>query len=369
MLCQGKNLIYRQKSAMLTKSPAKKKKFLNSVNYFRGIAIIIIVLGHCYELSNWNISSNLEKLFYSLTLNGSVYFVFISGFLYRHIFYDRFEYKKFLLKKIQYVLVPYLVCSTLPIIYTVFISDSQPYIPISLSDRPLSAIGWYLITGRVADTYWYVPMAMLLFALSPLVNLIIKSGKVLEVSLFLLPISLIIHRPINNINAVHSLVYYFPLYLIGVWASANHQKITYYLQDNKRKLVLLLWSLGLGIVQVWLLNSSGNFHKEFWSITVPDVNLLQKILLCFLFMSILNRYEESDIGALKQTAATSFAIYFIHPLIIYPVLIIFDRFGISFEGNFFTLVITSFLILATSMAVALGVKAIFKKKSRYLIGW
>ena len=355
---------------MVLESPTtKKRKFLNSINYFRGIAIVIIVLGHCYDLAQWNISSNLEKLFYSFTLNGSVYFVFISGFLYRHIFYDRFDYKKFMLKKAQYVFIPYLVCSTLPIIYGVFISEEKGFLPDSLVDKPLQAIGWYLITGRIADTYWYVPMAMLLFALSPVVNLIIKSGKVLQVSLFLLPISLLVHRPIDNINAVHSLIYYFPLYLIGIWTSINHQKINSYLEDNKHKLILGLGALALGIVQVWLLNSSGNFHKEFWSLTVPDVNLLQKTLLCFLFMSILNRYEQSDISVLKQTAATSFAIYFIHPLLIYPAYSILERLNFNFQGNFFTLIFTSTLVLLVSMAIAFIVKAIFKKNSRYLIGW
>lgn len=355
---------------MVLKSPTTKKKFLNSINYFRGIAIIIIVSGHCYELSQWDISSNLGRFVASLNANGSVYFVFISGFLYRHIFYDRFNYKKFMLKKTQYVFIPYLVCSTLPIIYTVFISDSQPFLPTSLTDKPLLAIiGWYIITGRVADAYWYVPMAMLLFALSPVVNLIIKSQKVLEVSLFLLPISLLIHRPISNINAVQSLIYYFPMYLIGIWASINYQKIISYLGDNKRKLILVVCALALGVVQVWLLNSWGNFHKEFWSITVLDVNLIQKIILCFLFLSILNRYEESDIGVLKHTAATSFAVYFIHPLLIYPLYSISERLNLQFQGNFFTLILASFLVLIASMAVAFTVKAIFKKNSRYLIGW
>ena len=355
---------------MVLKSPTTKKKFLNSINYFRGIAIVIIVSGHCYGLSQWDVSSNLGKFFASLTANGSVYFVFISGFLYRHIFYDRFDYKKFMLKKTQYVFIPYLVCSTLAIIYTVFVRDTQPYLPPSLTDKPLLVIiGWYYITGRAADAYWYVPMAMLLFAISPVVNLIIKSEKVLAVSLFLLPISLLIHRPIGNINAFQSLIYYFPLYLIGIWASINYQKISSNLEDNKRKLMLGICALDLGVVQVWLFDSWGNSHKEFWSITVPEVNLLQKIILCFLFLSILNRYEESEIGVLKQTAATSFAVYFIHPLLIYFAFFISNRLNLQFEGNFFTLILTSFLVQTASMAIAFAVKAIFKKNSRYLIGW
>jgi len=352
---------------MLLESPSKKKKFLNSINYFRGIAIIIIVLGHCYELAHWNISSSAEELFYALSLNGSVYFVFISGFLYRHIFYERFNYQKFMVKKSQYVLLPYLFCSILPISAMMFFLDSR-YLPSSLDDQPLLAVGWYLITKRASFAYWYVPKAMLLFALSPVINWIIKSDKVSAAILFLLPISIIVHRPINNINAVHSLIYYLPIYLIGIWASANYKRNEKYLKNSKLKIILLLLAVVLGVAQVWIFNHSGNFHKEFWSITVPDLNLLQKIILSFLFLSILDRYEQSDINRLKKTAETSFAIYFIHPIVIQCMYSLMLKLNINFQGNFFTLILTSTFVTLLSMAIALGIKAIFKKNSRYLIG-
>ena len=158
---------------MLLKSPLKKK-FLNSINYFRGIAIILIVLGHCYDLSRWDISNNVENIFYSLTLNGSVYFVFISGFLYYHIFYHRFNYKKFMLKKTQFVFLPYLLFSLVPVLYTVFIGGGGQYLPDGLREQPFLATIWYFVTGRISYAYWYIPMAMLLFAISPLINLIIN---------------------------------------------------------------------------------------------------------------------------------------------------------------------------------------------------
>ena len=350
------------------KPAPKKKKFINSINYFRGIAIILIVLGHSYDLARWEISSNFGSFIYSLSLNGTVYFVFISGFLYNHIFYQRFNYQKFMLKKAQYVLLPYLLFSIIPILLTVF-SGGGESLPNELSNRPFLAVLWYLITGKVIFAYWYIPMAMLLFAVSPLINLIIRSGRVLESFLFLLPISLIIHRPIENLNALHSLVYFLPIYILGIWSSINNQKIYAYLKDNKKKLVLLLIAIALGLIQVMVFNETGNFHKEFWSITIPDVNLLQKIVLCFLFMSILDRYEDTDITSLKKTAETSFAIYFIHPFFINFLYSLSLKLNINFEGNFLTLIVATFVALLGSMAIAITIKAILKKNSRYLIGW
>jgi len=62
------------------------KSYLNSIHYFRGTAL----------------------------------FVFISGFLFHHIFYSRFNYRAFISRKIKDVLVPYLVLSTPYVIYIVF---------------------------------------------------------------------------------------------------------------------------------------------------------------------------------------------------------------------------------------------------------
>ena len=354
---------------MTTKTLPRKKKFINSINYFRGLAIILIVLGHSYDLAHWNVSNHLESLLYAFIKNATVYFVFISGFLYYYIFYHKFNYKKFMIKKAQYVLLPYLLISVIPILFTVFMLDGGSILPNSLRDRPVMAIIWYFLTGKVTTAYWYIPMAMLLFAISPLINLIIRANVVLPVALFFVPISMIIHRPIDNINVFQSLTYFFPVYLIGVWSSINNKQIYAYLKDNRKKIILALIAIALGVIQVWVFNQEGNFHKAFWLVTVPDVNLLQKIVLCFLFMSLLDNYENTNITVINKTAETSFAIYFIHPLLINTLFKIVSGRGLNYEGNFFTLILTTIAMVISSMAIAFCIKAVLKKKSRYLIGW
>lgn len=356
---------------MTTISPTKSK-FLNSINYFRGIAIIIIVMAHSYGIANWNVYHNaniLEKFFYSLNLNGSIYFIFISGFLYKHIFYEKFNYKNFITKKIKYVLVPYLICSAIPILSTVFIDGGGRFLPESLQNHPLQAILWFLVTGRAVYAYWYIPMIMLIFAISPLINCIIKSKHLLRIILFLTPVSMIIHRPVHNANPLHSLVYFLPVYLLGIYSSINQQKIQAYLKSNQRKIIILLLALGLGLTQVLLFNVSGNFSKSFFSLALPDINLIQKILLCFLFMSILDNYENTDIKSMKKTAETSFAIYFIHPFLLNPLTKLTRSFNFDFQGNILTLFIATFLMVTICMAIAHLVKIVLKSNSRYLIGW
>jgi len=361
-----------------------KRKFLNSINYFRGIAIIIIVMTHSYGVAHWDVYNNVslfEKLFYSFNLNGSVFFVFISGYLYNHIFYPTFNYKKFLIKKAKFVLVPYLICSTLPIIYTifdrnnewllnfVFVNGGKGFLPDGLIEKPILAIGWFLITGRAVYAYWFIPMIIIVFLISPLVNYLIKSQHLLKAILFLLPISMIVHRPVHNINPLHSLVYFLPVYLLGIYSSINRQKILDYLDSNKNKLLVLLAAVALILVQVFVFNASGNFNKSFFSITVPDVNIIQKILLCFLFISVLDVFEQTDIKTIKKTAETSFAIYFIHPFLIRPLTRLPSYLGWEFRGNFFTLIIATFTMVIFSIAIAQLIKLIFQRNSRYIIGW
>lgn len=354
---------------MLTQSPPQKKKFINSINYFRGLAIILIVIGHCFDLAHWKIATKLEQFVHASTLNGTVYFVFISGFLYYHIFYHRFNYQKFMLKKAQYVLLPYILFSTLPILMAVFIDSTGTALPETLKSNPLGAIIWYFVTGNVIFAYWYIPMVMLLYAISPLINFIIGSGRVLEAFLLFLPISLIIHRPVDNLNAFHSLIYFLPIYLLGIWSSINQQKIYAYLKSNQKKALLVILAIALGLVQVLVFQQTGNFHKSFWSISVPDVNLLQKILLCFLLMSILDNYENTDFKIIKKTAETSFAIYFIHPFLINALYAVSSKLNLEYQGNFFTLLLATLVAVVGSMGIAIAIKAVLKQKSRYLIGW
>lgn len=352
---------------MLLKSPPKKK-FINSINYFRGVAIIFIVLGHCYDLSQWDRTSDIAKIFHSITLNGSVYFVFISGFLFHHIFYPKFEYKKFMVKKIKYVLIPYLCLSVIPIIYTVFLKNGGEFLPDSWRSQPLLAVFWYLITGRISYAYWYIPMAMILFTVSPAVIWLIESKYLFKVTLGLLTLSVIIHRPIDNINTIHSFIYFLPVYLLGIYSSINKDKIYQYF-NNKKRIIAFLVVVLIGVIQVLVFQEYGNFHKEFWSWGLPDINLIQKIILCFLFMSILNDYENKEINIFNQTAQTSFAIYFIHPFLINSLYKLVTDFNLNYSGNLFILLTTTTMVILGSMAIAYIIKGIFKRASRYLIGW
>lgn len=362
-------------SVQAAQTKTTKRKFLHSVNYFRGVAIILIVLGHCYGLANWGFFDDWQQagygvqLFYSASVNSSVYFVFISGFLYYHIFYPRFSYGKFMGKKVQYVLLPYLLISLLPIAHRVLSGAGDSYLSASVNNNPFLLTLWFLVSGRTNIAAWYIPMAMLLFAISPLINLVIKNRQSLSAALALLPVSLIIHRPIDNLNHLQSLIYFLPVYFLGIWSCRNHQKILNYLKNNQRKFWLIGFAIACSLVQVFVLHHVGNFHKDFWSFTVLDVNLLQKIAICFLFLSWLDAFENTEILPLKKTAETSFAVYFIHPYVIMVLEKLSNVLNLNYLGSLGTLILATLVTLVCSIGLAVTIKNILGKKSRYLIGW
>jgi len=208
-----------------------------------------------------------------------------------------------------------------------------------------------------------------MFAISPGINFLIRSKYLIYTILGMIPISMIIHRPKLNINPLHSLVYFLPVYLLGIFCSIHQKQIYTFLKSNRVKISILLLVVGLGLVQILIFNVNGNFSKSFWSVTIPDVNLIQKILLCFLLMSILDNFEDTDITSIKKTAETSFAIYFIHPFLLKPLTRLVRSWDSNFQGNLFTLILATLAVVTLSMAIAYLVKLVFKRNSRYLIGW
>ncbi len=347
-----------------------KKGFLNSINHFRGIAIIFIVMAHCYKPAGWEIVSFSDKAWFNFMMNGTVFFVFISGFLFHHIFFTRWDYEKYMRNKAKFFLFPYILLS-LPWIIWHLTTDMSPnlhQLHASIEDMSTAA-SWYLITGRTLTAYWYIPMGLMLFALSPWVMDLIKKNALLTVAIPLFIIAMIIHRPVSNLNALQSLLYFIPIYLIGAWSSAHKDKLFPII--DKWWWLLFASALALALLQAKLYGA-GVLNKGIFELTVPDLMLPQKLLFTFALLGLLNNFEHIEIKWLQKLAEASFAIYFIHPWLTTPWWMIYnspDTFGFSGQGNIGTTLLVTGVVIAISYLIAIFVRKIFSKKSRYIIGW
>jgi surface polysaccharide O-acyltransferase-like enzyme len=88
--------------------------YLQSIHNFRALAILIIVMGHMYAYGLMSEDAITLTIINFLT-GATALFVFISGFMFHHVFFDSFKYQKFVMAKVKNVLVPYLILSSLAI--------------------------------------------------------------------------------------------------------------------------------------------------------------------------------------------------------------------------------------------------------------
>lgn len=161
---------------------------------------------------------------------GTSLFVFISGFLFHHVFYPKFVYRKFLEKKFKNVYVPYLILSVLPVIWALVIKAPFPDFYFGPEStfydqiiRPTLLYYWY---GGVM-VYWYIPFIMTMFIISPLfiwfVRINLRNMHIYNInSLFDITF---MHRPINNWSIVQSVVYFSPVYMFGILCSMERDFI------------------------------------------------------------------------------------------------------------------------------------------------
>tara|TARA_R110000772_G_scaffold155269_1_gene266330 strand:- start:613 stop:1665 length:1053 start_codon:yes stop_codon:yes gene_type:complete len=348
---------------------------LVSFDYFRGVAILFIVAGHSFGA--WPVDTFSEKVLANIVYSGTALFVFISGFFFHHIFYKDFNMKIFMSKKTKNVLIPYLILSTLGFLYFALSSKSFPFVERLISTDISSWMDYlllyvsYLWTGRIMYAYWYIPFIMVMFLLSPLfisyIRLSLAARLTLMVVLLLFS-AFFVHRPILNMSPIHSVIYYIPIYLLGINCSINREQFDDFIKG--KTLIFGLIVVALAVIQAMYFYSRGAPSKvDIFSYGGIDINIFQKIVLCFFFLSLLHRYENKTIPGLKLLASSSFAIYFLHTWVLHIV----DQYKpfILFSNIPEVLVWLSVITVSVtiSLLIASMVKMILKHNSRYLIGW
>lgn len=338
--------------------------FLNSINYFRAIAILFIVISHSVEIFGLPINSIFDKVLLNIIDGGAIFFVFISGFLFFHVFYSNFDYKNFIAKKVKYIVIPYFVLSSMQILYSIFASKKFS------SSNHSSSILYSYVTGATLTGYYYIPFIIIIFLLSPLFVRFIRTNIRMQIALILLTLSiaLLIHRPLNNINIFQAVLYFSPVYLLGIFSSIYKDYI--YKIISGREYVLLFIAIFLAVFQAIFYSHFGSFDKEPFEFNGIDIMLLQKISLTLFFVIFLHRFENVNCPALNFLAKVSFPIFFLNPFVIKTIThlnkflpdISASHGGILFWG------LSAMLVAGCSAIIAVTIKKFLPKYSVFLIG-
>lgn len=347
--------------------------FLRYIHNFRAIAILFIIAGHCTWGLTWgNYKYPLFKnLFVIIFMNGTVLFVFIAGFLFQHLS-SKFSFKKYLSKKFKFVILPYILCSIPAIGVKLSLSRSIPLeVPVWLNDAfgnwpavihfvlYLKQILWYLVSGDSLTPFWFIPMISIFYILAPLLIYIDKRHKIYRLLPAFIAISIIIPRPYDTTQILHSFPHFFSVYLFGMFCSHYKEPL---IAKTEKIWVYLFFSI-LALIEMEMLYPTRQLGYS-------SYNYIQKMLLCVLLVYWLRRIDilvPEGIGSWGNILANlSFGIYFIHYYLLYAVR---EASYFNFlQGSLHSLLI---LFICTTMlsVVSLRVaKSFLRNRSRIFIG-
>lgn len=344
--------------------------FLGYIHSFRGIAIFIIIAFHCIHMFDWEEYTLFENFLLDIFSNGTTYFIFIAGFLFQHLL-QKYHFKSYMKKKVKNILLPYLFLSIPAIIYNIYIKGVGFDAPNSDIDQ-LSVfyqIGWFYLTGQSMIAFWFIPMIFLFYLISPLLKVIDNNSKLYYLLPLLFIFSSLIHRPENNLNPLHSFLYFLPIYLFGMWASNNKEQLLQFV-DKYSYLLLSLWILFFA-TNFFYSEVHGNIHSKeiipLENISI-DIGLFHKLLACLLLISYLNKYDKV-FQKFGLYANLSFGLFFMHGYFITVFNKTFKYFRIFQEAVIIGYISSFFLVTASSALFLYMAKQILGRKSKIFTGY
>jgi hypothetical protein len=303
--------------------------------------------------------------------NDTALFVFISGFLFYHIFYQRgFDYPKFIKQKLRNVFCPYCVA-----VLVVFLM--RILIQISMNKWGWSAnpLGFIYKHCMFYFSLWYIPFAMILFLASPIFIRYIECGKYVQLVVWVLSVIIAMLVPRNNVSPIQSFIHWVPFYFLGIYCAIRYDWLQHI---SKYKKILFLCSYCILIYYCAGHNHfisksvAFNFGKLFKS---WDLIVLHKSMLCIIGIWALKWVADQNWSTVDKIldvfAKYSFSVFFFQNF----VLLLITRFGgtgsLSYLGLWkFSIAVFVITISACALCVALAsvIKKLTGKYSRMLIG-
>ncbi len=331
---------------------------LQFVNNFRGIAILLVVLNHAFRGVEHDFF--LTKILYAILDNVTVLFVVVAGYLFSVISKD-FNFLSYLKNKVLMVLLPYLFISTpAALLYLLKMKTEHWWIDMEWFYSQLNIIEqyFYLMSyGAHLGPFWFVPMIILFYFLSPILYLLSKNnGALFLVFLPSLAVSIYLGRPEYNENPFFSLLFFMPAYLFGMLLKSNPDL---YSGWGKSSTFVLL--LGLFI--------SGCFYHFYGELASSSVDIVIKLLFSLVGFSCCYTLLNCKVKWLDLFARLSFFLYFIHGYFAAIIAIVTQKLDLAFCGPaaLFWLVIFFIVIVFLSLSAFVVAKVIFKDKSKFFV--
>jgi peptidoglycan/LPS O-acetylase OafA/YrhL len=334
-------------------------KFRNSLENFRGLAILFVVLSHFSSFGN--LGAGGQSIYFVLT-EATSWFVFIAGYLFYHIEGERFQYADYMTKKAKFVILPYFLLSTPAIAAGLYLQQEKL---IGLSRAAF--VAWSLVVGGAAvGPMWFIPMIVIFYVLSPLFIRLAKSRLIYMLAVLGTVLSLFSFRPLNNLNPFLSFLHFLGFYLLGMVFALCIKK-TDQIKAAGKTMVLALPAMVIFILAVCFYEDLPRYHLGFFDgLGYFNMRQLGKLSLLVALFFYFDKYVSQKNRFLAYFAEVSFGLFFIHGFF----LVLFSHLSYFYvpPNPLMNFVAEFLVVMGMSLLTVYVLKLVLKNRSRYVIG-
>jgi peptidoglycan/LPS O-acetylase OafA/YrhL len=351
-------------------------RHLQVVDDLRGLAILAIVLLHSANAmlnrglsspptpSTRVIAAANDILFH----NSTIYFALISGIIYAHVFAGR-PHGGFMRARLANVGAPYLVMTAGLTLLLALARDGAP-----LDEVPV-AIARNLLLGEAWNTFWYIPVILLLYALSPLLLRLMTDPRLGWAATLMLVQPLLLTRTGTELTP-QMFAYFAGVYCCGLLVGGDIERSLVVLRREQRFLVSVALTSGLVLV---LLHAASLDQVRLGPLAFSvreSVTYILRLSTAGLALVLLSGWAcppgRQPRRFLGLVAATSFGIYFLHGPLLRPVV---QRLGAFIPPEqpllllLLAILLSAAVVLALCLGLLLALKRLLGPRSRYLTGY
>jgi probable poly-beta-1,6-N-acetyl-D-glucosamine export protein len=350
-------------------------KFLSYLHNLRGLAILYVVAVHCRAfVPEWLIHPSVNRFFDTFLDptegNGTVLFLFIGGFLFQHLTHNNFEFRKFIEQKFKVIMLPYLLISIPLIIIRLVTPFESLSLPQNFDDHSVAyKVVHFILTGAHMPPFWFISTIVLFYFTAPLLHLCDRPFFYKYIFPFIFLSCLFTYRPAHNANPLLAYLHYIPIYITGMWASFNREKILAVAPNLLYILIACYVSLCALDLMGWENHSrETTFEQVLQGSIVVNIYIFKAVILCFMLMLMLYHLRHQKMPFIELLGDYSFGIFFIHYLYISVLRKLVEIMNIHIDFSMPAYLIFTIMILGMSTGTVYLVKKLSGRYSRYLIG-
>ena len=333
-----------------------RKKYLNNLDYLKGLAIIGVVAIHTIG-TEYPLNNDFIYTMYINTIQLSAFsvpfFLFISGLVLTYNYGDiKINYKQFIMKRLLVILIPYIIWSCLYIVYNmVEIGKTFDISPIAIIRK--------LITGNAEFHLYFIILIIQFYLIFPFIlKYILKFKKyhtylLLSIFIFnLLIVSAYYYQFDYLSEKILKKVFIFWLFyfVFGMVIGYNIDDNKYKISDRSLKYFIFLFLITYVSLDISYFLNELEDKNIFWLRPQTLIYATLSIIIAYKFINELKITDNLKLPAqlLKNFGKNSFGIYLSHALFLSISLRSFDMLHIDNRAYYYNFLLFS-VVLITSL--------------------